>query len=69
MNVPNYCKPCGEFLAPEQTECPFCARPATPVDELADAIADRNPKGGDVEQAPSSDESGGAGTAIARKAA
>jgi uncharacterized OB-fold protein len=34
MVVPNYCRPCGENLLPEQTECPFCGQMAVPVDEL-----------------------------------
>jgi hypothetical protein len=49
-------------LGPE--ECPLCWRFDC---KCWAAIADRNPQGGDVKQAPSrSDESGGAGTAIAQ---
>jgi hypothetical protein len=36
--APYYCKPCGEFLLPEQPECPFCGQMAVPVDELPDGV-------------------------------
>jgi hypothetical protein len=32
--IPFFCKPCGEMLTEEQTQCPFCMNPATPLDEV-----------------------------------
>lgn len=43
MNIPYYCRPCGETLDNGQAECPFCENPATPIDDiLHERFAARN---------------------------
>ena len=39
MTIPFFCKPCGEMLTEEQSECPFCMNPATSLDECVSVAA------------------------------
>jgi hypothetical protein len=44
-NIATYCRPCGAFLLPDDSECPFCGHMAVPVDELGEPAPCKTCKG------------------------